>query len=241
MYRTKAVLFDLGNTLFKLGRQGDWDWVGIHKEGLEKAGFDIEVDSLRQVISNIPEGKLAEKKVLYGEIYHFHKKIIKYILENLGCKELTDDKLHLATMSTRQVMINVQSLSDDALPCLKKLTQNGLRVGVITNAEGQTVINSERMGLARYIDFIIDSAHVGVRKPDELIFKIAINTLQRNCESSLQPGEIMYVGNELEEDALAAKSAGLMGVWLNRDDKRVDSRVPTIHSLSELEKLILKK
>jgi HAD superfamily hydrolase (TIGR01549 family) len=239
MYKIRAVLFDLGNTLFKLGRQEDWDWTGIHKEGLEKAGFDIEVDRLRQIILNIPEEKLAEKKVLYGDIYHFHKEIIKYILESLGYKDLTDHKLNLATMSARKEIINVQSLSDDALPCLEMLTQKGLRVGVITNAEGQTVINSERMGLARYIDFIIDSAHVGVRKPDKMIFKIAINTLQRNCENSLQPGEIMYVGNELEEDALAAKNAGLMGVWLNREDKRVDSRVPTIHSLHDLDKLIL--
>ncbi len=39
MHKIKAILFDLGNTLFKLGRQEDWDWVGIHKEGLEKAGL----------------------------------------------------------------------------------------------------------------------------------------------------------------------------------------------------------
>ncbi|ODS34618.1 MAG: Pyrimidine 5'-nucleotidase YjjG [Candidatus Scalindua rubra] len=239
MSKIKAVLFDLGNTLFKLGKQEDWDWVGIHKEGMEKVGFNIDVDRLRQAILNIPEETLTKKKVLYGEIYRFHKEIIKYILESLGYKDLTDHKLHLATMSARQVIINVQSLSDDALPCLEKLTQKGMMVGVITNAEGQTAINSERMGLARYIDFIIDSAHVGVRKPDEMIFKIAINTLQRNCENPLQPGEIMYVGNELEEDALAAKAVGLTGVWLNRDDKRVDPRVPTIHSLHDLEKLIL--
>ena len=30
--KIKAVLFDLGNTLFKFGKEEDWDWVGIHKE-----------------------------------------------------------------------------------------------------------------------------------------------------------------------------------------------------------------
>ncbi len=233
----KAVLFDLGNTLFKLGREEDWDWVGIHKEALGKVGFTVDEKRLRQAILSIPKETLSKKGVLYGEIYHFHKEILKYIFERLGSNNISNDRLHEVTMSAREVLVNVQSLNDDALPCLKRLTEKGFRLGVISNAEGLTAIDCERLGLARYLEFVVDSAHVGVRKPDVMIFQIAINALQRNSENPLQPSEIIYIGNDLETDALAAKAAGMAGVWLNRDDEMVDIRVPTIHSLNDLEKL----
>lgn len=238
MSKIKAVLFDLGNTLFKLGKEEDWDWVAIHKEAFEKIGLNIDEEQLQQAILGIPKEILTEKGVLYGEIYHFHKGILKHILESVGCKDVTNGKLHLATKSAREVILSLQSLNDDALPCLERLTEKGLRMGVISNSEGLTIIDCERMGLAQYLEFVIDSAHVGVRKPDVLIFQIAIKALQLNCKNRLQPDEVMYVGNELETDALGAKAAGMAGVWLNRDDQRIDSRVPTIHSLDDIEKLL---
>ncbi|MGR3302755.1 MAG: phosphoglycolate phosphatase [Candidatus Scalindua sp.] len=47
----------------------------------------------------------------------------------------------------------------------------------------------------------------------------------------MQLNKIVYVGNELEADTQAVKDAVLIGAWLNRDNKIVDPRVPTIHSL----------
>ena len=92
--------------------------------------------------------------------------------------------------------------------------------------------------LARYLEFVIDSAHVGVQKPDVAIFQAAINALNRNSECPIQPDEVVYVGNDLETDALAAKAAGMAGVWLNREDERGDPRVPTVHSLLDLKELL---
>ncbi|HDY69227.1 MAG TPA: hypothetical protein ENH85_15755, partial [Candidatus Scalindua sp.] len=145
MSKIKAVLFDLGNTLFKLGREEDWDWVAIHKEALEKIGLNIDEERLQQAILGIPKKILTEKGVLYGEIYHFHKGILKRILESVGCKDVTNGKLHAATMSAREVISSLQSLNDDALPCLERLTEKGLRLGVISNSEGLTIIDCERM------------------------------------------------------------------------------------------------
>ncbi|MFQ5963983.1 MAG: HAD family hydrolase [Candidatus Scalinduaceae bacterium] len=240
MRKIKAVIFDLGNTLFKLGREEDWDWVRIHREAMERVGYNVDTRQLQQVILNIPKELMSKRGVLYGEIYHFHREILRYILDRMGYKDISDDRLHDVTMSARKVLIEVQSLNDDALPCLKRLSAWGLRLGVISNAEGLTAIDCERLGLARYLEFVIDSAHVGVRKPDAMIFQIAISALHRNFENPLQPSDIVYVGNELESDALAAKNAGMIGVWLNRDNKKVDPRVPTIHSLNDLDKLIFK-
>ena len=238
MPKFKAVLFDLGNTLFKMGKEDDWDWTAIHKEAFDRVGVNVDAQKLQQAILNIPEEMLADKGVLYGEIYRFHMGIIKHILQELGFNDIDSGKLHAATMSARDVFVNTHSLSDDALPCLERLRRNGLRLGAISNAEGLVVINCERFGLARYLEFVIDSAHVGVQKPDAAIFQVAINALNLNSEGFMQPGEIVYIGNDLETDALAAKAAGMAGVWLNRDDERGDPRVPTVHSLLDLEGLL---
>ncbi len=238
MSKFKAVLFDLGNTLFKMGKEDDWDWTTIHKEAFDRVGLDVDAHKLQQVISDIPAEMLADKGVLYGKIYRFHMGIIKHVLQELGFSDIDSDKLHEATMKAREVIVNTHSLSNDALPCLERLRERGLRSGAISNAEGLTVINCERLGLARYLEFVIDSAQVGVQKPDAAIFQVAMNALNLNSENLIQPGEVVYIGNDLETDALAAKAAGIVGVWLNRDDRRVDPRVPTVHSLLDLEELL---
>ncbi len=204
------------------GKDDDWDWTAIHKEAFDRVGVNVDVHKLQQAILNIPEEMLADKGVLYGEIYRFHMGIIKHVLMELGFNDIDSGKLHEATMMAREVIVNTHSLSNDALPCLERLSEKGLRSGAISNAEGLTVITCERFGLARYLEFVIDSAHVGVQKPDAAIFQVAMNVLNRNSEDPIHPGEIVYIGNDLETDALAAKATGMVGVWLNRDDKRVD-------------------
>ena len=51
----------------------------------------------------------------------------------------------------------------------------------------------------------------------------------------LTPGDVLYVGDNLHTDALAASRAGLRGVWLNRHCA-VPSHEPwrTINSLDDL-------
>jgi putative hydrolase of the HAD superfamily len=130
-------------------------------------------------------------------------------------------------------------LHDDTLPCLDVLA--ALRLGLITNGELSFQARKvEAMGIADRFEHIIASGSVGFTKPDRRIFETACEWFEVPVESA------MYVGDRLQTDAIGAVSAGLGGVWLDRDGTAtVDelgaaaaSGVHVIGTLAELPGLI---
>ncbi|MET0933844.1 MAG: HAD family hydrolase [Mycetocola sp.] len=102
-------------------------------------------------------------------------------------------------------------LFDDAVPCLDRMTDAGVRVGVITNGEADYQrVKLERTGLGDRFEFVSASGSVGVAKPDPAIFRHACALFD------VAPEDALYVGDRLLTDAVGAASAGLEGVWLNR-------------------------
>src|SRR5438128_6469512 len=76
-------------------------------------------------------------------------------------------------------------------------------LGVISNFYGNVTTLCEECGLAALCDVIIDSAQVGVSKPAQRIFTLALEQLGR------APHMAAYVGDSFECDVLGAKTAGL--------------------------------
>ncbi len=81
--------------------------------------------------------------------------------------------------------------------------RNGLKIAVVSN-EGRelTVYRISRFGLGNFVDFFICSSFVHFRKPDEDIFRIAIDLAQ--CE----PQQIAYV----EDRQLFVEVATALGI-----------------------------
>ena len=80
---------------------------------------------------------------------------------------------------------------------------------------------------------VVESAVVGVRKPDPRIFLMGVEAL------GLQPGEVTVVGDSMEKDIIPAKTAGCQTVWLKGEqwnDDAVDERAAdcVMSDLSEL-------
>jgi putative hydrolase of the HAD superfamily len=62
--------------------------------------------------------------------------------------------------------------------------------------------------IRRYFNGIIESAVVGVRKPDARIFLLGCVAL------GLQPEEVLVVGDSLKKDILPARSIGCQTAWI---------------------------
>ena len=80
---------------------------------------------------------------------------------------------------------------------------------------------------------VVESAVVGVRKPDPCIFLMGVEAL------GLQPGEVTVVGDSMEKDIIPAKTAGCQTVWLKGEqwnDDTVDECAAdcVMNDLSEL-------
>ncbi len=132
---------------------------------------------------------------------------------------------------------------DDALPCLDALRRAipGMRFGVVTNGELEPQSRKvAAIGLDGHIDHMIASGELSYAKPDARIFEHACSVL------GVDPASAAYVGDRLYTDALAAASAGLTGVWLDRPGAATSeelaeataSGVAVIRTLAELPALL---
>lgn len=100
-----------------------------------------------------------------------------------------------------------QQLWDDPIPgaaeCLTRLAEGGLRLGIVSNADGRVESALERAGLAHLVEVIVDSGAVGVAKPDPAIFDYALGPL------GLKPQETWYLGDTVTFDVRGAEAAGI--------------------------------
>jgi putative hydrolase of the HAD superfamily len=120
----------------------------------------------------------------------------------------------------------------DAEPCLGALRRMA-QIAVLSNGnQKQQEEKVSRTGLGRYVDVVLTSDQLGVAKPDPSAFELACVHL------GVPPHAAVYIGDQLEVDALAATAAGLRGIWLNRNGGAVPSGVEAIDSLTDLPSLL---
>lgn len=79
---------------------------------------------------------------------------------------------------------------------------------LVSNFYGNLKAVLQDFGLSRCFRFVIDSAEVGVRKPDPAIFQLAIDKL------GLRPEEITVIGDSYRKDILPAVSLGCKAIWI---------------------------
>jgi putative hydrolase of the HAD superfamily len=109
-------------------------------------------------------------------------------------------------------------VAEDTRMALDRLRDRGLRLGVVSNSDGRVEQALVAAGIREYFDVVLDSALVGVEKPDPTIFSAALTAL------GVAASEALYVGDLYHVDVVGARAAGMEGVLLgaDRDESRPD-------------------
>ena len=124
------------------------------------------------------------------------------------------------------------SLYPDTAPCLEALSAYPL--GVITNGDGaQQRQKLEQMGIADRFDSVVISGDVGVAKPQREIFDRGAEEL------GLAPNELLFIGDNPENDVRGARQAGWHAIWLNRDCSRQEVVALTVADLTDVPRLVV--
>jgi FMN phosphatase YigB (HAD superfamily) len=222
----RAVMFDLGHTLWGIeappGR-ADRLYEDVRSR-LAQSSRDAVPDAarLRQAIAR-----------------QFHQEDIDYLakgkLEQLPSERLVGnglDSLGLAAgpdlLSEITAMIvdpNVFTLLVDekTKPTLFALRGRGLRLGVVSNTWTPGSVICEQLAkhaLLPYLDSVISSADMALRKPHPAIFQRAL------AEVAVRPEEAVFVGDSLIADVHGAQAVGMRGV-LCRQYRQEDPRGPS--------------
>jgi putative hydrolase of the HAD superfamily len=108
----------------------------------------------------------------------------------------------------------------------------GLRIGVVSNAEGRVEQDLDSAGYRGLLETVVDSHLVGVEKPDPEIFRIALKRMKVGPESAI------YVGDLPSVDIAGARAAGIAPVLLDRHDLYPDEEAHRIRSIEELPALL---
>ena len=231
----KAIFFDFDETIF--------DHKHSSVEGLSAIASEYE--------------RLLEQSVEWMEEEFW--KIIDWNYHLILAKKITTDEARIVrlerlfqTAGVEPPMKDLPRLSElykakylesaRSIPGIKeiiiKLKAKGYFLGIITN--GHTKSQKERLeglGLNQYFDYVISSEEAESEKPDEAVYKYALD--KANCKAN----EAIMIGDAWDKDIIGAVNAGLKAIWFKRrEDPKGDFRIaPVATSSKELERILIEE
>jgi putative hydrolase of the HAD superfamily len=118
----------------------------------------------------------------------------------------------------------------DVFPTLETLRGAGFRMAVLTSGlQSQQEAKLSRMGVLEMFDSVLAIGTLTAPKPDPRAFLQLCSVFGRSQD------EVVYVGDDVHSDVIAATKAGLHGVWLNRDALEepagVKAQIPSLAQL----------
>ena len=116
----------------------------------------------------------------------------------------------------------------DVRPALDALRAMGLRLTVVSNANGTLCAHMDRLGLTSSFDCVLDSCDLGVEKPDPRLFEAALARSRSRRETTMHVGDLYHV------DVIGARAAGLRAVLLDAAGLYPEADCPRVRTLDDL-------
>ncbi|MDE6485565.1 MAG: HAD family hydrolase [Duncaniella sp.] len=230
----KGIIFDYGGTIDSRGVH----WSEVIYAGYIAAGIIVPKPLFREVYVEA-ERELARNRHIYPHHNFYDLLLIKMRLE-LGYlveRDAMDASLveTLAEKIARYCYDEARKCVEEERPVLEALKDKYPLV-LVSNFYGNVEAVLKDFDLRKYFDDIIESAVVGVRKPDPAIFRLGVDAL------GLNPDEVLVVGDSLKKDICPAESIGCHVAWIKGKGWTADEDAAVhpsqIASLAELLDLI---
>jgi HAD superfamily hydrolase (TIGR01662 family) len=209
----KVVLFDLGSTLI----YSKDPWLPIFERAdramlqvLQQAGLPLEANSISNEF-----GTFLESYHAYQENGTLEKTAFSALSEFLLQKKFQGvpaPTIRAALDAMYSITQQNWYLEADAIPTLTTLRQQGYLLGIISNTSDDRNVQQlvDRWEIRSFLAAILTSAACGIRKPDERIFRQALDCF------GVAPEQAVMVGDSLEADILGANRTGIYSIWITR-------------------------
>ncbi|MFC9418817.1 HAD family hydrolase [Bacillus mobilis] len=203
----QAVLFDLDGTLLD------------RRQSLEQFIHD-QYNRFTPHLMNIEKSEYCSRFLeLDNNGYTWKDKVYATLLCEYNITTLTPEQLlHDYITNFQHHCIPFQNMHE----LLQRLTQQNIKIGIITNGFTDFQINNLRaLNIHTYTNTILVSEAEGIKKPHPEIFERALQKLD------VKATECLYVGDHPENDVLGSERVGIVGVW-KRDSFWDDFEHPRI-------------
>lgn len=241
----QAIIFDYGGTI----DTNALHWSEVLWEGYQHVGIPVSKEEFRTSYV-VAERALGKHPYIQPE-HNFHD------LLNIKCdietKDLTERGVWQVSDAERKEKSDavanycyqyVLRVLEESRPVIETLAKKYPLV-LVSNFYGniETILKDFRL---EYFQRVIESAVVGVRKPDPQIFQLGVDALREvmgKTAEELPASNILVVGDSFSKDIIPATKIGCQTVWMKGigwGEETVDESVPThiIYNIRELLKVI---
>jgi len=162
---------------------------------------------------------------------------IKYICRALGCLA-TDAQIKAASDIRFRFMQRTLTPRRGVLDTLAQLKAEGYKIGLITDCSSELPNLWPSTPFAPLIDMAVFSCHVGVRKPNPKIYRLACKRL------GVEPQDCLYIGDGSSQELTGASAVGMQPLLIRVpyedtcDTYRVDMDEWTGPSISDLKDIL---
>lgn len=204
--KIKGVIFDYGGTL----DTGGDHWSEVIWDAWQKAGIAADKAEFREVYVYAERELARTLHILphhnFNDLLQIKMKIELQRLAELGHfppAQIDQKAKEVADLCYASAKASVGK----ARPVLEALSKRYPMV-LVSNFYGNIATVLKDFGIDGYFRKIIESAVVGVRKPDPRIFALGVEAL------GLKPEEVLVIGDSLSKDIVPAEKAGCQAIWL---------------------------
>ena len=200
----KGIIFDYGGTLDSRGVH----WSEVLWQGYQQAGVPIDKETFRTAYVE-GERALARERIILPQD-DFHTLLLKKVALELS---FLPDPIDDATRDRWVEEIAgycdnaARACINEARPMLEELHER-YPMMLVSNFYGNIDEVLRAYGIRHLFKGIIESAVVGVRKPNPTLFKLGVDALE------MEPGEVLVVGDSLRKDIEPAEHLGCQVLWL---------------------------
>ena len=237
MENIKGLIFDYGGTLDTNARH----WAHVIWEGYQEARIPVSEEQFREAYV-YAERALAKAPIILPTD-NFRTLMLKKLeietqhLVEMGVWQTTvEERRRQSDIAAAYCYQYARRTVTDSRQTLLHLSQKFPMV-LVSNFYGNIGTILKDFGLEIFFPTVIESAVVGVRKPDPAIYQMGIDALGLPAEN------ILIIGDSYDKDIVPAKKLGCKAVWMEGEGwtkEAVDRSLPDaiINRLSELEELL---
>lgn len=204
--KIKGIIFDYGGTIDSNGDH----WSEIIWEGWQAAGISADKALFREAYVYAERELARTLHVLphhnFGDLLQIKINIeLQYLAENGHFPPAdVESKAALAADYCYEYARKNVNKAKEVLDVLSKK----FPMVLVSNFYGNISSVLKDFGLSGYFKKIIESAVVGVRKPDPQIFMMGVEAL------GFKPEEVLVIGDSYKKDIIPAEKAGCQVLWL---------------------------
>lgn len=200
----KGIIFDYGGTLDSRGVH----WSEVLWQGYQQAGVPIDKETFRSAYVE-GERALARERIILPQD-DFHTLLIKKVaLEISFLPEQPDNATRDQWVTEIAAYCDnaARTCINEAMPMLETLHQR-YPMMLVSNFYGNIDEVLRAYGIRHLFKGIIESAVVGIRKPNPTLFRLGVDALELNAQ------DVLVVGDSLRKDIEPAEQLGCQVLWL---------------------------